>query len=595
MNNKRSPIEQFLLIALLGFAAFTLSQQFFGNKNQKQGDQVAARVAPALNQAFDKLQNGSAPEQTAALAEIAALQKKIDANEKDDYAAWAHLRIGLLQQYALKNSKAAIKAYDVVINRHKNEAVDAQALYQKGDLLWRQAQAARDAIGSTPDDAPPAGSSVENSATAGSATANSASETSLSTAQIAQLETDAAYALEQLPVRGRGHKAFLDTKILVPDAASHRGDPLSVPQKWEEMTLLQLRGEPDSPATRSILSRVDEHYSKTPLYVIFDTVVKWFGSQPSYSYGLALLLLAVVTRTLMQPFIKKQYDSMKGMSAIAPEMKKIQEKYKGKNDPESQRAMMQQIRALQKAHGVNPMGCGLSMLIQMPVFFFFVLPLINHYQARLELVGAHFGWIPSLARPDIPLLVLYAVSMFISVRLSSVPPTDDQQKQMQKITTLMSPLFAIVLWSYPSAFILYWLAYNVVSMVFQWRMMKKAEPTKDLVKTLLGTGQPALAVAGAGSTPAATGALPSRPKADEDSKSHKPKTEKSKTEKSEKKTPDRKTGENESPFNTDVSALNATPGNAHSNGSAKNGASKNGASKNAASKSGSQRARRRRR
>jgi hypothetical protein len=159
----------------------------------------------------------------------------------------------------------------------------------------------------------------------------------------------------------------------------------------------------------------------------------------------------------------------------------------------------------------------------------------------------------------------------------------------------MSPLFAIVLWSYPSAFILYWLAYNVVSMVFQWRMMKKAEPTKDLVKTLLGTGQPALAVAGAGSTPAATGALPSRPKADEDSKSHKPKTEKSKTEKSEKKTPDRKTGENESPFNTDVPALNATPGNAHSNGSAKNGASKNGASKNAASKSGSQRARRRRR
>jgi YidC/Oxa1 family membrane protein insertase len=322
------------------------------------------------------------------------------------------------------------------------------------------------------------------------------------------------------------------------------------------------------------LGRVDEHYSKTPLYVIFDTVVKWFGSQPAYSYGLALLLLAVVTRTVMQPFIKKQYDSMKGMSVIAPEMKKIQEKYKGKSDPESQRAMMSQIRALQKAHGVNPMGCGLSMLIQMPVFFFFVLPLINHYQARMELVGAHFGWIPSLARPDIPLLVLYAVSMFISVRLSSVPPTDEQQKNMQKMTTLMSPLFAIVLWSYPSAFILYWLTYNLVSMVFQWRMMKKAEPTKDLVKTLLGTGTAALAVAGVGSTPSVAGALPARPKAEGG---------KSKNDKSAKKA--QKKEEPEEPFDSNISALDATPGNNGSNGSAKNGASK----------SGSQRARRRRR
>jgi membrane protein insertase Oxa1/YidC/SpoIIIJ len=215
------------------------------------------------------------------------------------------------------------------------------------------------------------------------------------------------------------------------------------------------------------------------------------------------------------------------------------------------------------------------MLIQMPVFFFFVLPLINHYQARMELVGAHFGWIPSLARPDIPLLVLYAVSMFISVRLSSVPPTDDQQKQMQKITTLMSPLFAIVLWSYPSAFILYWLTYNLVSMVFQWRMMKKAEPTKDLIKTLLGTGQPALAVAGAGSTPAVAGALPARPKA-----------EKEKSVKKAQKKPESET----QPFDDDISALDATPGNDGLNGIAKNGASKSGASKN-----GSQRARRRRR
>jgi membrane protein insertase Oxa1/YidC/SpoIIIJ len=100
--------------------------------------------------------------------------------------------------------------------------------------------------------------------------------------------------------------------------------------------------------------------------------------------------------------------------------------------------------------------------------------------------------------------------MFISVRLSSTPPADEQQRQMQKMTTLMAPLFAVVLWSYPSAFILYWLAYNVLSMFFQWRMMKKAEPEKNLVKTLIG-GAPPLAT-NLSSETSAPGALPSRPK-----------------------------------------------------------------------------------
>jgi membrane protein insertase Oxa1/YidC/SpoIIIJ len=152
----------------------------------------------------------------------------------------------------------------------------------------------------------------------------------------------------------------------------------------------------------------------------------------------------------------------------------------------------------------------------MPVFFFIVLPLINHYQARMELSGAHFGWIQSLAHPDIPLLVLYAISMFISVRLSSTPPADEQQKQMQRITTLMSPMFALFLWSYPSAFILYWFTYNALSTVLQWRMMKASDPNKDLIKTLMGTGAAPLPAgvieASATSTSSSTNsAIPPRP------------------------------------------------------------------------------------
>src|SRR5690606_4087800 len=92
---------------------------------------------------------------------------------------------------------------------------------------------------------------------------------------------------------------------------------------------------------------------------------------------------------------------------------------------------------------------------------------------------------------------------------------DPQQAQMQKMTMFMSPLFALFLWSYPSAFILYWITYNVLSTIFQWRMMKGADPDKTIVKTLLGTGAPApVPAAAAGALESggnANGAIPPRP------------------------------------------------------------------------------------
>jgi YidC/Oxa1 family membrane protein insertase len=489
MNNKRSPVEQMVLIALLSFSAFWLSQQFFGNKNSKGAKPVKVVAVPSLSLAFKGLRRNQAPiTKDAASKEIASLQSEITDNGKSEYSYWARLRVGLLQQYVLHDAAEARKSYEGVINHRKNEAVDAQALYQKGDLLWRQSQSASFTSPSTP---------------AAPVSAGNTTDPAHSPAAIAQeksvLEAEGAQTLDQFLIRSRGHKAFLELKIFVPDARSATGDPLQIPAQWEELPVEQLMGKgstlPGATSAvadpRAILTRVNAYYATTTLYKIFDTVVGWFGAQPAYSYGLALIVLALVTRIAMQPLIKKQYEGMKGMQLIGPEMKKIQEKYKGKSEQDAQMRMMKEIRELQKAHGVNPMGCGLSLVVQMPLFFFVVWPLINHYQARMELSGAHFGWVTSLAHPDIPLLVLYAISMFVSTRLSSTPAADPQQAQMQKMTMFMSPLFALFLWSYPSAFILYWITYNVLSTVFQWRMMKDADPNKTIVKTLLGTGAPA--------------------------------------------------------------------------------------------------------
>jgi YidC/Oxa1 family membrane protein insertase len=522
MNNKRSPVEQLLTFALLAFAAYWFSQSFFGPK--KAGTTV--KPAPALALAFKGLESQSTlPSEEAANKEIATLQSAIDSSGKDEYSYWARLRAGLLQQYALKNPTAARKFYDEVINRRKNEEIDAQAIYQKGDLTWRLSESTSAVPVEQPT--PPQSTPATANATANSTAPNSASpqltSAPLTAEQKAGFEAEAATALEQIPFRARGHQDFLNLKIWVPDVSSSRGDPLALPTKWEQLPVEQLLGKgstlPSSNISnadpRAILPRVDAHYAKTPLYQVFNTVVNWYGANPAFSYGLALITLATVTRLLMQPLIKKQYDSMKGMALIAPEMKKIQDRYKGKTDQESQMRMMKEIREMQKQHGVNPMGCGLSLIIQMPIFFLVVLPMINHYQPRLELTGAHFLWIHSLAHHDIPLLVMYAISMFVSVRLSATPPADEQQRQMQKMTTFMSPMFALVLWSYPSAFILYWMTYNLLSTVFQWRMMKASNPDKDLIKTLIGPIVPPLAETAAATSTASSGSssgvIPPRP------------------------------------------------------------------------------------
>jgi len=259
----------------------------------------------------------------------------------------------------------------------------------------------------------------------------------------------------------------------------------------------ELRGTLQKPHPMGILDRINEFYAPTKQVRVIDTLVNFFGAQPAYSYGLAIIFLATIMRVVMQPINKKQYDSMKGMAEIGPEMKKVQEKYKAKPTDsaevqrEKQMKMFTEVRALQKQHGVNPqLGCVL-MFVQLPIFFYFINPLMMHYEPKMDLVGASFLWVHSLARPDYILLAIYGLSMLVSFRLSSTPPTDDMQRQMQLMTTFVMPIMLpFFMKGFSSAFILYWIVFNCVSMLFQVRMMKAADPNKDIMKTLIGEGLP---------------------------------------------------------------------------------------------------------
>ena len=471
MNQQNSQGNQIFRFLLLALAGFFLWNSFNQQKNQKPA--TPPRPAIKLAEAFNNIAPAQGPALTPATApaELTRLEKLIAANPKDEVAMWAHLRTGLIQQYVTGDLKPATRkggflgfgpavtyypAYDAVISNAANDNIEAQALYQSGDLQWRQ---------------------------------------SVAQSKNKKASSESVTALQTLVTKGRGVSAFLDTEIFVPK--SEFGDKPADPQLvaltgvpangFTRIKVRDLHGTAAQPNPAGIVDRVDASFHDSIYYKAFDMMVGVLGSKPAYSYGLAILIFAIFLRTVMQPIYKKQYESMKGMALLGPEIKKIQAKYKDNKDPSAQMQMMKETRELQASHGVNPMtGCGLG-LIQLPVLFFVVYPFIQHYEPHMELVGASFLWIHSLVRPDIPLLVIYGFSQFLSTRLMATPPADEMQKQQQMIMSFVMPvMFPFFLLAFPSALTLYWTASNILNMVFMWHSMKAADPNKNILRVLTG-------------------------------------------------------------------------------------------------------------
>lgn len=93
------------------------------------------------------------------------------------------------------------------------------------------------------------------------------------------------------------------------------------------------------------------------------------------NWVLSILGLVVVVRSALIPVFVRQIKSQRRMLEMAPELKKVQEKYKGKKDQFSREAMSRETMELYKKHGTNPFSSCLPILVQMPIFFslFYVL------------------------------------------------------------------------------------------------------------------------------------------------------------------------------------------------------------------------------
>ncbi len=194
-------------------------------------------------------------------------------------------------------------------------------------------------------------------------------------------------------------------------------------------------------------------------------ILKFFYGY-THNYGIAIILIAVVTRIPFIPLMNKGQESMKKLAMIQPRMAEIKEKYK--SDPPR---MQKEIMQLYKQNKVNPLGGCLPMLAQIPVF----IALYNVLMYAIELRQAQLAlWINDLSLKD-PYFVLPIIMGITTVIQQKLTPTTMTDPMQQKMMMLMPVVFTFIFLTMPSGVVLYWTVSNSLGIVQQLYVNQKAK------------------------------------------------------------------------------------------------------------------------
>ncbi len=207
--------------------------------------------------------------------------------------------------------------------------------------------------------------------------------------------------------------------------------------------------------------------------------MRWIHANLVSNYGWAIILLTFVINLVMFPLKYKSSRSAWKMQRVAPQVKALQEKSKKYKATDPKRSEVQQeIMALYKTEGVNPMGGCLPLLIQFPFFLGFYRLLYNTIELRQ---APWIGWVHDLSQPD-PFYILPVVmtaTMWLSTQMTPMTTADPAQQRMMKMMPL---IFGIMFLTFPSGLVLYWFTSNLVGIGQQWWINKRHQEFEEAEK-----------------------------------------------------------------------------------------------------------------
>lgn len=215
-----------------------------------------------------------------------------------------------------------------------------------------------------------------------------------------------------------------------------------------------------------------------------------------FSWVLSIVFLVLVVHACIFPAFIKSIKGMRNMQAIAPKMKKIQQKYKGKSDPASKEAMQREMMKLYQENNANPAGSCLPMMIQGPAFMSIwytlsVIPFIARGKhtalgafdvaTAQQFVKTHvfgvgvsdtFMTVQAGGKVVIVIFVILMCAAMLYMQFNNIrknlPPESKQGPQytMQKLMMWGFPLiYVFSAFALPFAMLVYWLVNNIMNML----------------------------------------------------------------------------------------------------------------------------------
>lgn len=199
----------------------------------------------------------------------------------------------------------------------------------------------------------------------------------------------------------------------------------------------------------------------------------------THSYGVAIILLTFVVRGFIFPLSMKQYKSMQAMQLLQPKLKALQAEHK-----ENPQQLNVEVMKLYQEHKVNPFGGCLPLLIQMPFLIALYSTLIS--KTFTEKVGHQgFAFIEDLTRTGfvsngalhidaVALVVVFAVTTFMTQKMTMTDPNDPMQKQMlYTMPVMITAMFVFI--PLPAGVLLYTVVSNFFTLG-QYLVLKRLYP-----------------------------------------------------------------------------------------------------------------------
>jgi YidC/Oxa1 family membrane protein insertase len=192
----------------------------------------------------------------------------------------------------------------------------------------------------------------------------------------------------------------------------------------------------------------------TPLENVMKAILDFFHGSVGFSWGWSIVALTVLVRVTLVPLTVRQIHSMQSLQAHAPEMKAIQQKYKG-----DRQRLNEELMKFYRENHINPAASCLPLLAQFPVFIALYLTLKHAH----EIGGSWLHFVPDISAKGTAhwsgyvLLAVYAGSQIASTYFMGTT----MDKTQRNIMMVLPLLFITVVSRFPVGLILYWMTTNL--------------------------------------------------------------------------------------------------------------------------------------